>query len=81
MPETSTYTFNHQEVAEALIKFNNLHEGHWMITVEFGISAANIQTGENQFSPAAIVPVLKIGLAKVGQEMPLSVNASIVNPS
>ena len=80
MPEITTYNYSHKEVAEALVKFNNLHEGHWSMIVEFGISAANIQTGVNQYSPAAIVPILKIGIAKADTETPLSVDASKVNP-
>ncbi len=81
MSETSGYNFNHKEIAEALIKYQGLHEGQWQISVEFGISAANIQTGENQYSPAAIVPIINIGIVKVPQEMPLSVDASKVNPA
>lgn len=80
MPETKTIVFNHREVAEALIKKADLHEGLWQIYVEFGISAANIATGQDQFSPAAIVPISKIGLLRMDKEAPLTVDASKVNP-
>lgn len=80
MAETITIILTYKEVVEALIKHQNLHEGIWQLYVEFGIAAANVPTGENQLSPAAIVPVNKIGLHRVDAENPLTVNASIVNP-
>lgn len=80
MAEITTIILNYKEVVEAFIKQQNIHEGIWQLHVEFGLGAGNIQTGENQFSPAAIVPVSKLGIAKVDTEGPLAVDASKVNP-
>jgi hypothetical protein len=80
MAEVKTYVFNHKEVTEALIKHQNIHEGFWQIYVEFGIAAAIVATGPDQFSPAAIVPVSKIGILRMEQEAPLTVDATKVNP-
>jgi hypothetical protein len=80
MPEAKTIVFNHKEVAKALVKEANIHDGFWQIYVEFAISAANIAIGPDQFSPAAIVPITKIGLMKMEQEAPLTIDASRVNP-
>ena len=81
MPEAKTIIFNHREVAEALIKKAEIHEGFWQIYVEFGIAAANLAIGPDQFSPAAIVPISKIGIIRTDKEAPLAVDASKVNPS
>ncbi len=81
MSELRVLTFSHREVAEALVKKENLHEGIWGLYVEFGITAANIGTDpEGSFLPAAIVPVQKIGLQRFKEESSLAVDASKVNP-
>jgi hypothetical protein len=80
MAEIRTIVVDFKELVEALIKQQNIHEGIWQLYVEFGISAANIQSGENQVSPAAIVPIGKIGLTKVNAEGPIAIDASKVNP-
>ncbi len=80
MAEIQTIILNYKEVVEAFIKHQNIHEGIWQIHVEFGLGAGNVQTGENQFSPAAIIPVTKIGITKVEAEGPLTVDATKVNP-
>ena len=81
MPEMKTVTLTHQEVVEALIKYQDLHEGIWQLYVEFGIAAGNIGVGEGQVNPAAIVPIQKIGLHRVDKETPLTLDASKVNPA
>lgn len=80
MAEVKTYTFAHKEVVEALIKRQGLREGIWQLYVEFGLAAANInQGGEGGLLPAAIVPILKIGLNKVEKESELTVDAAKIN--
>jgi len=81
MTEVKTIALNHKELTEALIKHQNLHDGIWQLYVEFGLSAVNVTTGENQASPAAIVSINKVGLTKVDKETPLSLDASRVNPA
>jgi hypothetical protein len=82
MPEIQNITFTHKEIAEALIKKNNIHEGLWGISIEFGIGAANIsQSPESvELYPAAIVPVLKIGILRFSSPNNLTVDAAEVNP-
>jgi hypothetical protein len=82
MPEVLNYVFDHKELAEILIKKQDIHEGHWLIYIEFGFAAANVTSGPDDPSllPSAIVPVRKIGIQKVDQPNQLSVDASIVNP-
>jgi hypothetical protein len=82
MPETNSITFSHKEVAEALVKKQDLHEGLWGIYIEFAIGAANIsQSPEDpNILPAAIVPVNKIGIQRFPSPNNLTVDAAVVNP-
>ena len=80
MPESTVITFTHKEVAEALIKQQNIHEGLWGIYIEFGIAAANIGVGPNDINPAAIIPIVKIGLNKQDELNNITVDAAVVNP-
>lgn len=80
MAEPTQIVFSYKEVAEALLKTQNIHEGIWGIFIKFGISAANVGPTPDSLAPAAIVPVLQIGLQKFEQENNLSIDAALVNP-
>ena len=82
MPETMNIEFDYKEVAEALVRYHNINEGLWGISIKFGIAGANITQGKEgtDLIPSAIVPVLKIGLQKFDQPNSLSVDASKINP-
>jgi len=79
--EIDKYSFTYKEVVEALIKKQGLHDGIWMLSVEFGIGAVNAGPTEDQVMPTAVVPVVKLGLAKTDKEGNLSVDAAKVNPA
>ena len=77
----SSFIFSHKEVAEALVKQQDLHHGIWGLYIEFGIGATNIkQPGSEDLTPAAIVPVVKVGIQKFEEENNLTVDAAKVNP-
>jgi hypothetical protein len=80
MAEPTQIVFSYKEVAEALLKKENIHEGVWGLYIEFGIAAANVGPDKDSLKPAAIVPIVKIGLQKFEEENNLSVNAALVNP-
>jgi hypothetical protein len=80
MPEPSQITFSFKEIAEILVKRQGLHEGIWGIFVKFGLGASNVGPNEGSLQPAAIVPIVEMGLQKVEKENNLSVDASKVNP-
>jgi len=82
MSEAQNFTFTHKEIAEALIKKENIHEGLWGIYIEFGIAGANINTPPDleTIIPAAIVPVVKIGIQRFPQPNNLTVDAAEFNP-
>lgn len=80
MAESTQITFTHKELAEMLVKHQNIQEGVWGLFIKFGIQAMNIGENDTQLVPAALVPVLAIGLQKFDKENSLSVDASKVNP-
>lgn len=81
MPETNQYIFSFKEIVTALIKAHDIHEGIWGLFVNFGISAQNIGPNENELRPAAMIPILQLGLLKFDKETNLSVDAAKVNPA
>jgi hypothetical protein len=80
MAEPDRFTYTYAEVAEALIKQQNLHEGIWTVSLKFGLGATRGGPSELEAVPAAIVPVLSIGLSKVGKESQNAIDAAKVNP-
>jgi hypothetical protein len=80
MPEPAQITFTYKEIVETLIKSQGIHEGIWGLFLKFGLSAANVGDNEAALRPAAIIPVLEIGLQKMDKENNISVDAAKVNP-
>lgn len=80
MPESQNITFTHSQVSEALIKYHNIHEGLWGLYVVFGISATNAGPSQDEINPAAIVPILKLGLQKFDRPNNMTADAAVVNP-
>jgi hypothetical protein len=81
MPETKSITFTHKEVVEALIRYNDIHEGLWTLSIEFGLAAANVGPEPSELLPAAIIAVKKIGLQRSEETNNLTVDAAEANPS
>ncbi len=80
MAESKQIVFTYKEVAEALVKRHGIHDGIWGIYIRFGIQGANVGPSQDEIHPAAIVPVLEIGIQKMEKENHISVDASRVNP-
>lgn len=87
MAEATQIMFSHQEVVTALLKQHGVHEGLWQLTALFGFQAINIahgasgQPGAGELVPAAVVPLLQVGIRRVDELNNLSVDASTVNPA
>lgn len=83
MAEPTEYKFTHTEVVTALIRHQNIHEGRWSLSVQFGLGAVNIgQSGNNDdLNPSAIVGVIALGLRAEAAVSNLTVDAAEVNPA
>ena len=80
MPEATQIIYKHRELVELLIKERGIHEGIWGLFVRFGLGASNVGPNDVELQPAAIIPVLEIGLQKFEKETNISVDAAKVNP-
>ena len=80
MPEPAQIVFSYKELAETLIKAQGIHEGIWGVFLRFGLNAVNIGENDAALRPAAIIPVLEIGLQKMEKESNIAVDAAKVNP-
>lgn len=76
MAHAQQYSFTFSEIAELLAQKAGVTEGHWGILVAFGISAANVGPNDDELKPAAIVPVISIGLQEFEKPTNLTVDAS-----
>lgn len=81
MAEATLITFTFKELAEMLVKKQDIHEGIWGLYVKFGIKAANAGESDADLRPTAIVPVLELGLQKFEALNNLSVDAAEINPA
>jgi hypothetical protein len=83
MPEVKSYTFDHNELAEILIKKLDIHDGLWGVYIEFGFGAANIAAPPEAktVTPAALSLVNKIGIQRFDAPNNLTVDAAQVNPA
>jgi hypothetical protein len=78
MAEAKQIGFTYQELAELMIRKAGVTEGLWGIYLKFGIAGANVGQTPEDVTPAAIVPVLEIGLQRFEEPSRLTVNASEV---
>jgi hypothetical protein len=83
MPEANQYLFTHKELLELLIKQAGLHEGKWMLTANFGFSAANFGPSPDQISPGAVVAILSMGIQRAAPDTPPQgvLDAAQINPA
>ena len=83
MAEANQILFDYKEIAEALVRKHDLHEGLWGLYIEFGLGAVNLNSEESAkaLTPAAIVAVRRIGLQRFPEENNLTVDAAKINPA
>jgi hypothetical protein len=75
----------HKEIAELIVKQQGIHEGLWGLFLRFGLQAANIpfqgrDGSQIRLFPAAVLPILEIGIQPFGELNDLCVDAAVVNP-
>jgi len=80
MAEAKQFVFSYKEVAEALVRKQGIHKGLWGVYVKFGIQGTNIGPDKENLLPAAVIPLLELGIQRFDEETSLTVDAGKVNP-
>lgn len=80
MPQINQLLFSHQEIATLLIKSQDIHEGHWSVSVEVRTNILNLELAGSGLFPTAVNQVTALGIQRVSEPNPLSVDAAVVNP-
>ena len=80
MPTTKNVIFSYKELAEALVRQADVHEGNWGIYVEFGLQGANVTSPTGDLTPSAVVGDTKLGIQRFDNPNNLTVDAAEINP-
>jgi hypothetical protein len=78
------YSFDLDEVATALIKQGNIHEGKWWAVFEFNLGTGMFGQTPSDVLPGGFVQIKRVLLAQAGDPPPperLVVDAAVVNPA
>ena len=76
MADADRFKFSHKELAEILARYLHLEDGLWGLYVRFGIAASNVGPDTQSLNPAAIVPVVEIGLQRMEEPSNLTIDLS-----
>jgi len=82
MAVPTQYSFNWLEIAELMVKRQEIHEGEWMASVEFGLNVGLMGQNPADTRPGVMLQVSGIQLVKAppGSPSHLVVDAAKVNP-
>lgn len=76
MATPKTIVFSFKELAEILAKHAEVQEGMWGLHVRFGLQATNIGTSTEDLKPAAIIPIVEIGIQQFESPNALTIDAT-----
>lgn len=79
MAKSTQVEYGLKELTELMIRDQGLDEGNWQLIVRFGFAAATIETPGEGPAPSVINRVQALGLSRVDEPNPLSVNAAEIN--
>jgi len=69
-----------KDLTAALIRHYGLHEGLYDLYLEYQVAVGNFGPSASQVVPSTVVGLSKLGVTKVTEPGPLTVDASEVNP-
>ncbi len=82
MPEVGQIKYSLKEVTALMIRDQGIRDGLWMILTRFNFGAANVAPPDDQpggaVGPAGITVLAEVGIQRVEEPGPLSVDASEV---
>jgi hypothetical protein len=65
-----------RDLAMLMLKDQGITEGHWMLVLRFSHTTATIGTSDEAATPAVINRVTSIGISRVDEPNPISVDAA-----
>lgn len=68
------------ELGTLLLKEKNIHDGLYEVSVEFQVAVGAVGPDDKSVLPGAVIGVKRIGLRKVEEKNPLTIDAAVVNP-
>jgi len=81
MANATRYDISFEEVATALVRYLDIHEGLWTIGTSFQFNGKNIGTDKKEMRPGFIGVLNQMNLVRVTEAIPgLTVDAALVNP-
>lgn len=82
MADIAKYEYSNRELLVLMLRDQNIHEGHWILTVTFTFGAVNLGKTPDGVGalPTGFSSVNGVGLEKVPEPVPFSVDAAQVNP-
>ena len=82
MAEIKQISYTNKEILILMIKDQNIHEGHWVLGAGFAFGAMSMgQSADGaDASPTAIATLSGLGIERIPESVPFSVDASIENP-
>lgn len=84
MADATAHSFSHEELLAILLKSAGIHEGLWMLSINFGLSATNMSATtdpDEHLRPCVMASVESFGLMRVERILKgLTLDAGVVNP-
>lgn len=83
MAEPTQYTFGFEEIAQMMLKAAGIHEGRWVVGLEFNVVVAPVGIKPDEAYPGAVIGAQKLILSAAGdQPTPpnLTFDATKLNP-
>lgn len=75
------HSFELKELAEILIKHQGLHEGLYDLGFELNVGFGNVGPSREQALPGAVFGIKAVGLSRVSEPGPHTLDAAVVNPA
>lgn len=79
MAEATQIMYSGSDILKLMLKDQGIREGNWVLALEFGFSAVTAGPTPETSMPSAIVGVGKVGIQRIDEANPTSVDASMLN--
>ena len=80
MAEAKLIGYTFKELAELLVRDRGITQGHWGVYVKFGLQAGNVGPTPTDIMPAAVVPILELGIQRFDEPNALTIDAAKLEP-